>query len=303
MNNWLFKHGENPFEVWNPQQPDSQREETERDIRIAIKEAFLEEMHYVEQQGLKETAIKLVVGSSHKISEEERNLLLNYQFILAVPNKEKREIFGYNLGPTTADTMKRYICFSALTSHIMKDIYDPDIDGYDLLKTTELRLRDMVSIYLSSLCTSPFKMSAEGHEQWEEYHLNKIRLSPKDEKTLIKSLDEMYDVRMKREQNDCKPSFDRSLINMVTSATLGQLWYVFIKWLWREYFSEILDPQNASHKDRELWYSTVYRVILDWRNAANHYYEEELSDDFLERAKNIAQELVRDLSRWMETER
>ena len=303
MNHWLFSQEKAPFECWNPQMPTSQREDFERSLRVSIKEVFLRQMDYVKDEGLKQAAIQLVVGTSRAVPDKEIDLLLKYQFIQTVPVQEKAQIFGYNLGPTTADLKRRYVCFSSLTTHIMKDLYDPDIEGYDLLKTTELRLRDMITIYLTSLCPNPFKMSEDGHEQWEEHHLNNIRLSSKEEEKLLGSLDEMYNVRMKREQNDCKPSFDRSLINMVTSATLGQLWNVFIKWRWREYFSEILDPLNSSHKDREVWYSTVYRVILDWRNAANHYYEEELSDSFLERAKSIAQEIVRDLSRWMETEK
>ena len=302
MNSWLFQQGDDPFEFWHPGLPDSQREDAERSIRVEIKEAFLEQMRYVEEQKLKDTAIQLVVGSSHKPESKDIKLLKDYRFILEVPNKEKRDIFGYELGPTTADIRKRYICFSALTSHMMKDLYDPDIKGYDLLKKTELDLREIVVKYLDSICSDPFGNDESGYERWVPFHYARIETrfrTDHDEELFYDAINSMADIRDKRKSNDCKPSFDRTSITMVNSATLGEIWNVFIKNQWREFFADILDPADRCHGKGNLWYDNAFKIILDWRNAANHYNDEELSDEFLSKATLVAREVDRDICRWL----
>lgn len=299
MNYWLFQQGDDPFTLWHPGLPESQREDTERSIRVEIKNAFLDQMRYVEEQKLDRTAIQLVVGTSRMAPVENVDLLLKYQFISVVPNKVKKEIFGYNLGPTTADTTKRYICYSPLTSHLMKDIYDPDIEGYDLLKKTELDLREMIGKYLHSICTNPFYETRYGEEKWVECLKNRIdyHFLP-DTSGLDKAFKEMVSIRDKRKSNDCKSSFDRTEINMLSSASLGCLWNVFIRYQWREYFARILDP-NGKYRSSNSWYRSVFKIILDWRNAANHYNDAELSDVFLEQAKRVALQVDNNVCLWL----
>ncbi len=315
MNYWLFSQGNEPFKVWNMKLAPTQREEVERSIRVEIKKAFIRQMDYVEEQGLKRAAIQLVVGTSRAVPEDETDMLLRYQFIQAIPTQEKNRIFGYNLGPTTADFKRRYICFSELTSHLMKDLYDPDIKGYELLKGTELKFREVITEVLCDICDGedPFTLQVvcinpfekpEERELWEKALYSRIKYFSTNEKAsnkFLNELDEMRDVKDKRVKYDSKPSFDRRLINMVTSTTLGQLWNVFLKWQWREYFCDVLDPTNHYHKDSAAWHDYVFKPILDWRNAANHYNDDEMTDEDLQEASSLAREVSLNITRWLET--
>ena len=302
MNNWLFQQGDDPFKFWHPDMPDSQREDAERSIRVEIKDALIEQMKYVEEQNLKDTAVKLVVGSSRKLNSDEIDLLQGYQFIRVVPNKVKKDIFGFDLGPTTADTKNRYICFSALASHLMKDIFDSNVEGYDLLRKTELDLRQLIEKYLDGICSNPFVEMPNGEEKWVQYQEDRIQydhMNNTAKSKFDKAIIEMKNSRNNRRNNDCKATFDRKRINMLSSATLGNLWYIFIKDQWREYFASILDPENKSHGNSLTWYRAVFKYILDWRNAANHYNDAELSDSFLSKAQLAAQEVDRLVCAWL----
>ena len=309
MNHWLFSQENSPFDCWNPIMPPSQREDFERSLRVSIKEVFLRQMDYVKDEGLKQAAIQLVVGTSRAVPDNEIDLLLKYQFIQTVTVQEKANIFGYNLGPTTADLKKRYVCFSNLTTHIMKDLYDPDIKGFELLREVELKLREVISSFLWDVCDGkdPFKESVvkinkrekpQNRELWESILYNQIsyfRSNPDASNDFLNDLDKMRDMKELRESYDCKPTFDKRLINMVTSTTLGQLWYVFIKWQWREYFSEVFSNWNDKFK----WHDDVFQPILDWRNAADHHNDDELPDSFVEFASSQARDVIKDITRWL----
>ena len=318
MNYWLFNQGDEPFKVWDMKLAPTQREDVERSIRGEIKKAFIRQMDYVEEQGLKKAAIQLVVGTSRAVPEDEIDLLLRYQFIQAIPTQEKNRIFGYNMGPTTADFKKRYICFSELTSHLMKDLYDPDIKGYELLKETELKLREVITEVLWDICDGedPFtlqdvcinpsdpKERIEERELWEKALYSRISFFSRNKNasdSFLNELDAMRTVKEKRESYDSKPSFDRRMINMVTSTTLGQLWNIFLKWQWREYFCDVLDPTNHYHKERDAWYDNVFKPILEWRNAANHYNDDEMTDETLKKSSSLAREVSLNVTRWLET--
>ena len=182
----------------------------------------------------------------------------------------------------------------------MESIVVSTSSGYDLLRKSELHLRAIVDRYLRQLCSRPYDVDESGHERWEEIHFDRIFqfMDEGDQKRFKQNLDEMYDIRCKRLNNDCKPTFDRSLINMLSSSTLGQLWHVFIKWSWKGFFDEILDPLHK-YRSKNDWKSSVFDPLLEWRNAANHYNDEELSDETLSKANDIASSLCRDIERWL----
>lgn len=300
MNNWLFQQGDDPFKFWHPELPDSQREDAERSIRVEIKDALLEQLRYIKEQNMENAAVQLVVGSSSKPQEEDINLLLKYQFIQVVPNRVKKDIFGFDLGPTTADSRCRYVCFSALVSHLIKDIYDSEIAGHDLLRKTELDLRQLIEKYLYSICSNPFQEMPNGEEKWVQYQEDRIHYnSLNNTANFDKAINEMKTIRNKRKSNDCKPTFDRKKINMLSSATLGNLWHVFIKDQWREYFADILDPASMSHGSSFTWYRDVFKYILDWRNATNHYNDAELSDIFLKKADMCTRMVDDNVCAWL----
>ena len=284
MNEWLFSLSENPLAGWTPRLLAGESDHVERQLRGFIRQAFLRQIGYVEEQGLKDAAVQLVVGSSHKIPSEARDLLLDYQFIRIIPSHEKKEVFGYEFGMTTADSLNSYVCFSLLTTSVLKDLYDPDIEDYELLKKTEKTLRDLITAFLQQVCNdmNPFQTEWVSIDDSEEVREREIWERPfyqgiEDFKSnlnasvrFLDNLDSMRRTKMNRISHDCNATFDRTKINMVTSTTLGQLWHVFIKWKWNDYFASILDPEKTSPSSE--WYSHVFTCILEWRNAANHYH-------------------------------
>ena len=310
INYTVFKYSDNPLEVWNPERPTPAREEVERTIRYAVNQEFEWQIHYVEEQGMLRTAIQMIVGTSNSIPPEESALLLDYNFAHIVPSSEKHDVFGYNLGPTVPkDISKRYMCFSALTSHLMKERFDPDIKGFDLLREVEVKLREVITEVLRDVCDGddPFstenvkitpKSATEERELWERILYNSIPYFAKNasaSEAFLNNLREMRKIKTERDSYNCNPNFDRRQINMVTSTTLGQLWYVFIKWQWQEFYEYIF--MHCQNKDE--WRDGVFQPLLDWRNAADHHNDEELPDDFVEYASQCAREIITDIKGWM----
>lgn len=304
-NNALFELGGDPHEMWNPRLPVSQREQVERGIRVAVNEVFKDQLHYVGEQRLLKTAVQMILGSSHDIPDEHIKLLMNYQFAQVVPDAVKRDIFGYILGPTTKeDVSKRYMCFSALTTHIMNETLSPDIKGFNLLKETEQKLRELIIQFLLDLCggEDPFREEesfiGDGmsmvRDHWESVLYESVPYFKKNEKVGKRFLDDLNSMRKLRDERssyDCKPTFNRKKINMVTSSTLGQLWHVFIKWHWTDYYADVFNPAGE-YDSGQAWYAAVFKPILDWRNSADHCNEEELPDDFIEYASDRANEVI-----------
>ena len=89
---------------------------------------------------------------------------------------------------------------------------------------------------------------------------------------------------------------------MVSCATLGQLWFVFIKWHWDSFFGPVLDNENTCHGNADRWYNLVFSPILKWRNAANHYYDEELSDKVITEASNHANKVCHNIESWLQSQ-
>ncbi len=299
MNHTLLSRGENPYEVWK-----SGGDSIKLEIRQVVDAEFNAQIPYVIEQGLMDTAKQLILGTSHMVTVGDLNRVLKYQFVRVVPSSEKKKMFGYTFGPYADDAGNQYICFSELTTHIFKNDCDPDISGYELLKNTEIRMRDLISYYLKEICDDvyPHDIDNEGHELWEGILYSRIvdKLPEGGDDAFQKNLDEMYRIRIQRESNDCNPLFDRRRINMLSSATLGQLWFVFIKWQWKDFFSQVLDPENAYRGNGEKWYRHVFMLISKWRNAEKHYYDEELPEEFIKTASEYASGVCRNIESWLE---
>ena len=89
----------------------TRKKEIELGYRIYVKNMFQKHMEKVEEQGLKETAINLVTSPFAGISEEKKQLLLNYTFINIVPSKVKKEYFGFDVGPMADEGVTTVITF------------------------------------------------------------------------------------------------------------------------------------------------------------------------------------------------
>lgn len=308
MNLTLLQKEVAPYETWT-----MDNEKIKLEIRQHVESEFLSQLPYVEEQKLLDTAIQLILGTSHKVPSDDLDRVLKYGFVRTVPSKEKKAMFGYNFGPYTKDTLQQYICVSALTTHLMKDKYDPDIQGFELIKQTEINLRSVIAEYLRELCEdqNPFEtemVSIDGferpceHERWEKrlYDCTPRFLKNRaDSDAFLDNTDEMYRRKQTRKSLDTKPTLEPFRINMLTSASLGNLWFVFMKWHWIDFFFEVFDPEHLLfHRNGNEWYDKVFSHVLNWRNEIDHNNVEELTDRAIEKASNLAREINRCIDRW-----
>ena len=308
LNSFAFKHGS--IEEWRQVLNTDKRYLLEFEFRRSLVDAFDDQMHYIEEQELDQAAINAVVGgvlpSDNKIDD-----LLKYNFIEMVPVSQKRDMFGYDIGPTTNDGQYRYVCLSEFFSHYMREKYHPIIKGAELLEMTELKLRDLVRDTMKNKYGENAFDVVNGSENsriyykegWEDSFRNDFEElynalwidsndldSRKDFKSTIASL---KNKRWKRTQNDCRPSHERSAIDIISSTTLGQLWNMFICWLWEDGLSSVLDKDNVVQGNKNSWYNAYFSDYLELRNATNHYYRGELTESFIEETEEKCRKICR----------
>ncbi|MBR1933093.1 MAG: ATP-binding protein [Prevotella sp.] len=308
MNYFAIEAGR--LSAWSAATTRAGREEVERSIRTELKTAFDEQMHYVAEQGLEMAAEKLVVGGMVAPAAEDIDILQSYGFIKMVPTAEKRRMFGYDLGPTTADGQGCYVCLSEFASHLMREEYRPLIKGIELLEKTEKQLRSLVRLRLKTLygddCLNVLSEGDEPADYAEKWEAAFLGLHGDDR--LRDSLLSIKKVRYNRSRNDCKPPSERQPIDLVSSTSLGELWFIFMKNEWT-FYSKVLDAAKwatlPGHTapcylgKAQRWYGSRFLLALNLRNAHQHFNDEELTDEFVQKAEAVCRQICADIEAWM----
>lgn len=324
MNYYSINNGN--LEAWCKATRQTEREKEERAIRVELKKAFDEQMHYVEEQGLKESATGLVTGGLKLPPEEDTMMLLNYGFVRKVPRTEKRELFGYDLGPVTADR-QAYVCLSDFASHLMREYYRPAIKGIELVEITEKRLQELVRAGLKQqfrLGDDCFEVVSESEKTAEELMADNPRLKreeavkriafqykekwelryEREKGKLPEKLEDVKKVRYKRTLFECRPKEE---IDLVSSAMLGELWNIFIGNTWR-FYSKVLDAETwvGTHypdKGRNQWYDKWFDNLLNYRNTCQHFHKDGLSEETVKKAEAACNSICDSINKWMEKQR
>ena len=310
MNSFAFHDN---IEEWRRVLNTDERYLLEWKFRISLVEAFEKQMTYVKEQELDQVAIKALVGGS-SINKEKVDLLLKYNFLQLVPNVQKRAIFGYDIDPKASDNAYGYVCLSEFFCHYFRDHYKPLFEGNELIERTELKLRALVRRKIKELYgKNAFDIivgdesTKEYKEKWEdefrnqwEYRYNLRSSSQRDpelKKDFSTVLDSLKFKRWKRTWNECKPPQERGSIDIISSTTLGQLWNLFIYWFWDDKDNglyKILDSDriilegngNKYIGSRDNWYRTVFSDFLELRNATDHHYRDELTEEFIKKTED-----------------
>ncbi len=288
------------------------REEIECLFRGYVKDMFDRLMKNVKEQKLDSAAINLVAGFGKNIPDDEKQLLIAYTFIRVVSSEEKKEMFGFHLGPTDKEK-RRFVCFSEFTSHLIHEEYAVPSDGSigKLLETTETKLREAVRAVIEAQWKDkPFSVvnndsgTAEGYkEKWEKPYLQKVGTE-----SVQKRLREMKETRKKREDNSTVPVGSRR-VDLISSTTLDNLWCVFIQPQWKDFYSWIFDKTNRENlsnvkeieKRREDWYKKSFDKFKKLRNADAHRNLKDHAADFIEEAKQECEKICRDIEDWNQT--
>ena len=286
----------------------NQKKEIELGYRVYVKNMFQKHMEKVEEQGLKETAINMVSNPFAEISDEKKQLLLKYTFINVVSSSKKREYFGFDLGPLSDEGENRYICMSEFTSHLLYNEYEPNFTLNELLTVTEMELRNLVRLCIKKQWPqSPFAIKVDdgtesGYEEnWEQPFFEKIQREQEAQNGLI----EMKHTRFKREENSTIPKDQRN-IDLISSTTLGNLWFVFIKWQWRFFYSKIFDSKNwiitskqeIYNGNKTKWYNNIYNPVRIIRNSDSHRNLKDHSKEHIKNVEEKCKKICRDIENW-----
>lgn len=316
MNDWAFDN--NILTEWNCASFD-EKAELERKFRIYVKDAFYNHMDKVEEQGLKDTAVHLISGG---LWEEPENyekivqMLLDYTFIQKVPSAIKRKMFGYDLGVISGNY--RYVCISEFTSHLLHEEYFLDFSLKKLQKEdltlnewlwkTELMLRDLVRTSIREQCPDkkPFAVTKDDgteqgyEEKWIEQYLKIV-----GNRTIKNGIDKIRTSRYKRIENSTKPKGEQNF-DIISSATLGDILYIFIQWQWTKFYGCVFDSKKCTlqnryvgnDKDFEDWCKTTFNDIKKARDAEAHRNLNDHTTDFIEDVKRKCKKVCDDIDNW-----
>lgn len=307
MNSYAFSSGD--LARWRTQLNSDDRRQAELQFRRALVDEFREQMRYVEEQELKEIAIQAVLGGFGQIDETAYDdgvaLLKDYQFIRQVDAREKQDIFALPEESLALEGQVHYVCLSEFFSHYMRATCRPLMRGTDLLFSTEMKLRQLVRQGIrSEYGDNAFDVVA-GNEQSDDYsekwlsdYKKKMErtLTEEDFAKLEESLQGMARLRQKTALYDCKDPATRPPIDLLSATTLGQLWHLFIKQRWKEFYAPVLDPQGKDRSHRR-WYSN-FNHVLQLRNATFHLYRSVLTDEAIGKAEEKCRQISECIDRW-----
>lgn len=300
MNDAAFESGN--LVMWHQTMNTSEKFEVERKFRFSLEEAFKEQMKYIEEQELKETALRLVLEGVELPPNKEIIDLQNYGFIKIVHSDFKKAIFGYDMGPTTLDGQHRYVCMSQFFSHLMKEEYSPTISGLELLKATERKMQLFIKELLKKEFGDDCMESKETEdseyykEKWEQYFEPEADTNNENDEKYqreIKFWKQRRYSRLERVRNGCRPPSERPPIDTLSSFDIGGLIYTFFdkKKVWSE--------EASNYASR--WKNDFFKWEK-WRNAEQHFYVEEKTDIFIKKAENSCKKICEDIDNWMKQE-
>jgi len=311
MNSEVFEHGD--LTAWSNARNNNERERLERRFRIYVREKFERMMRNVEEQGLKQVAMQLVLGSRIPEEKEKIHLLLKYQFIRETSEKDKREIFGYDIGPTSTEGNGKYACFSEFTSHLMREENDYTLmSQMDLISTTELKLRELVRLYIRTALfgnrtENPFEVldsrGSSYEERWMVEYLKDVNAQS--------FFDTMKGYRIKRIENSTRQPEDRdNPIDLISSSTLGQFWDAFISPKWNSYYGRVFDFGNwnpslgylgsGNRRIKDKWKHT-FETLSIFRNAdAHRNLLVDHTNDFIDNAEEECRKVCIAIDHWFD---
>ena len=271
--NYITFHIRNNYE--------KEKDNIKKQLRIKLENEIKNQMKYVEQQGLEESAKKLLLGAEvYKEDNEENNatLLQNYSFLKYVPSSQKEMLLGSQVGPLFENGQMAYICFSDFATFLFYNIYTKQLSYADKLFYAEMGLRRLVKKYLTTTygpdCFDTINSSLNNYEEkWESQM--RIIISP----YYRRKWDETINAAKISRKNQLNfetisvPNDNRCLVDF---ASLGQIQHLFLNkdWIW---FKTIFGESNM-----RTWMSSVFDKICKLRNSKDHLQMFYISDSQLE---------------------
>ena len=280
-----FKH---PEQIANGSK--KRQEELKRELRITMRFHLLEQLRILGEQGLKETAIRLVLGGKEEYDNENAQELEDFTFLQRVPSCQKIELFGREVGSSYKDKGQdlAYVCFSNYFTTLMYKELRPKLRFEEKLEAVELSLRNLVERYITNKICPYDRNWKKGSrkngldhydgpvwiEKWESYMderlnelLNEGEIGRRQYQQWYEDMSKIKSCRQNELQFENNVTNDPANRSLIHFSTFGNLWHMFMK-IDGEWFREAF---GLSRSDWRGWYSNILKPIIDIRNAQDHY--------------------------------
>lgn len=265
-----------------------QQDELKRNLRITMRYHLMEQLRILDEQNLRETAIRLVLGGKEDYDTENAQQLKDFTFLQTVPSRDKVNLFGREVGSTyfVKGEELAYVCFSNYFTSLMYKELKPKLRFEEKLETVELLLRDLVERYIINIIC-PFdlnwkkgrKISLPNQkivwvEKWESYMDDRLKelliehvINENQYQQWYEDMTKIKNCRQNQLQFENNIQNDPANRSLIHFTTFGNLWYMFMK-IDGEWFRGALGLSPQSWRK---WFSTTLKPIIDIRNAQDHY--------------------------------
>ncbi len=240
------------------------------EIRLAIWHQFKTFQDTLKHENLLDKAIQLVIGPAYNVTRIQEEKLLKYQFINMVDNEQKMNILGRLMGPSIDG--QSYVCFSDYLTVFFDKEHWESIDYWPLWTDTEKRIRGLIKCYVKECYSS----------DWETEIAAKFGGS--------KTWNDRFEA-LKRVREKDKQMFDNATDNLVDYTLTRDMYDIFMSVAWQDWFGKVFEGPK---KD----WSKKFTFLADVRNPIAHNNREFISQETIQRATEICNEIIRIIGEW-----
>jgi len=240
------------------------------EIRLALWHQFKTFQDTLQHENLLDTAIQLVIGPAYNVTSMQEEKLLKYQFIHLVDNEDKVNVLGRLIGPSIDG--QSYMCFSDYFTMFFDKEHWESIDYWPLWTDTEKRIRGLIKIYVKE-CYSA---------DWETEIAAKFGSS--------KTWNDRFE-GLKRVRNVDQKLFPNASDNLVDYTLTRDMYDVFMSVAWQDWFGKVFEGQK---KD----WAKKFNFLADIRNPMAHNNREFISQETIQSATEICNDIIRIIGEW-----
>lgn len=240
------------------------------EIRLTLWHQFKTFQDTLQHENLLDKAVQLVIGPAYNVTSMQEEKLLKYQFINLVDNEQKVNVLGRLMGPSIEG--KSYVCFSDYFTVFFDKEHWESIDYWPLWTDTEKRIRGLIKIYIKN-CYSA---------DWETELIAKFGSN----KTWTERFESLKKVRERNKQ-----LFTNASDNLVDYTLTRDMYDIFMSVAWQDWFGKVFEGPK---KD----WSKKFTFLADIRNPMAHNNREFISQDAIQNATEICNDIIRIIGEW-----
>ena len=242
------------------------------EIKIQLWHQFRTIQDTLENEGLLDKAIQLVLGPAYNVTKLEEERLLKYQFVKKVYNEVKINILGRLTGPSADDYNLSYVCFSDYFTVYFDCQHWESIDYWPLWTETEKAIRRIIKTYTKE-CFG---------EDWE----TEITAKYGNSQNWSAQFGQVKAVRDRE-----KKTFPNASKNLIDYTMSREMYNVFMAPAWNDWFKNVF---VGNKKD----WANKFNYLAEIRNPMAHNNREFISQEQITLATQYCEEINRTITEW-----